>query len=164
MMWIGPFQGGSLSSSRYLANERDKLNKASSRRSQRLKSQRVQHIQGRAGKETPTQNQPSIKHRVSGARTTKSHTRIHSVTATGHTVSPAPLSLGRPLNIPRPIVQSEKPISDTRGPKRSQNLPLNREGTSTGKTCIIPATSVSGSQHIPSPPKKVQRRRNGGLT
>ncbi|KAJ7937936.1 hypothetical protein B0H13DRAFT_1852224 [Mycena leptocephala] len=153
------------SSAQNLANERQKLKKASPRRSERLKSQRVQHIQGRAGKETAMQNQPSIKHKGSSGRTMKSHTHSHSVTAIEQTVSPGPDSLGGPPNIPRPIVQSKKvvyflvqqPISDIRGPKRPQDLALNREGTSTGKTCIIPATRVSGSQHMPSPPKKSSR-------
>ncbi|KAJ7768771.1 hypothetical protein B0H14DRAFT_3165058 [Mycena olivaceomarginata] len=162
------------SSAQHLANEPEKLKKASPRRSQRLKPQRAQHIQGRAGKEpscatpdyetkvpvgsgvpeTATQNgtsnaQPSIKHKVSGARTMKSHTHSHSVTATEQTVSPGPDSLGGPPNIPRPVVQSEKvvyflfaysrtlvhrPISDTRGPKRSQDLPLNRESHSLPKS------------------------------
>ncbi|KAJ7797264.1 hypothetical protein B0H14DRAFT_2619133 [Mycena olivaceomarginata] len=71
-----------------------------------------------------------VEHKVSGTRTMKSHTHNHSVTATEQT-----------------------PISDTRGPKRSQDLPLNREGTSMGTTRIIPATWVSGSQHIPSLPQ-----------
>ncbi|KAJ7897922.1 hypothetical protein B0H14DRAFT_3581526 [Mycena olivaceomarginata] len=40
------------SSAQHLANECEKLKKASPRRTERFKSQRVQHIQGRAGKET----------------------------------------------------------------------------------------------------------------
>ncbi|KAJ7815092.1 hypothetical protein B0H14DRAFT_2603709 [Mycena olivaceomarginata] len=85
---VGKSKAGRLqadSSVEHLANECEKLKKAASRRSQRLKSQCVQHIQGRAGKETATQNQPSIKHKVSGGRTMKSHTHSHSVTATEQT-------------------------------------------------------------------------------
>ncbi|KAJ7904015.1 hypothetical protein B0H13DRAFT_1881950 [Mycena leptocephala] len=100
------------SSAQHLANEIQKLKKASPRRSQSLKPQRAQHIQGRAGKEplwatpdyktkvpvgsgvpeTATQNgtsnaQPSIKHKISGVRTMKSHTHSHSVTAIEQTGS-----------------------------------------------------------------------------
>ncbi|KAJ7746100.1 hypothetical protein B0H14DRAFT_2637052 [Mycena olivaceomarginata] len=123
------------SSAQHLANEREKLRKASPRRSQRLKSQHVQHIQGRAGKETATQNQSSIKRKVSGARTMRSHTHSHSVTATEQTVSPGPDYLAPRI--------SHDPLFNRR-----------REGTSMGEICIIPATRVSGSQHIPSPSKK----------
>ncbi|KAJ7936373.1 hypothetical protein B0H13DRAFT_1853435 [Mycena leptocephala] len=101
--------------------------------------------------ETATQNgtlnaQTSIKYKVSGARGMISHTHSHSLTATEQTVGPGLDSPGGRPNIPRPVVQSEKVIS--------QDLPLNREGTSTGKTRLTPATRVSGSQQIPSPPKK----------
>ncbi|KAJ7869365.1 hypothetical protein B0H13DRAFT_1896723 [Mycena leptocephala] len=109
------------SSVRHLANEHEKLENASPRRSQRLKPQ------GRAEKE-PLHIMPSyatkvsIKHKVSGARTTTSH------------VNPGRDSLEEPPNISHPVAQSEKPTSNTKAPQKAQNLPLKREGTSTDRT------------------------------
>lgn len=122
-------------SAQNLANEHEKLKNASPRRSQRLKPQRAQHVQGRARKEpscatpdyetivpvgsgvpeTAMQNgtknaQPSIKQKVSDAKMMKSHTHSHSVTATAHTVSLSPDSFGRPPNIPLTVIQSEKVV------------------------------------------------------
>ncbi|KAJ7926644.1 hypothetical protein B0H13DRAFT_2561701 [Mycena leptocephala] len=127
-------------SSAHLANEREKLKKASPRRSQRLKPERVQQIQGRAGKEpscatpddetkvpvgsgvpeTATQNgtpnaQPSIKHKVSGTRTMKSHTHNHSVTATEQTTAnvinaPAHIRHKGPKEITRPAVEQGRNV------------------------------------------------------
>ncbi|KAJ7793799.1 hypothetical protein B0H14DRAFT_2622492 [Mycena olivaceomarginata] len=137
---VGQLQADS--SAEHLANEHEKLKKASPRRSQRLKPQHAQHIQGRAGKEpacatpddetkvpvgsgvpeTAMQNgtpnaQPSIKHKVSGTRAMKSHTHNHSVTATEQTVIPSPDSLCL-TNIPK---------RDTLGPPSLSNSPSEPE-------------------------------------
>ncbi|KAJ7923212.1 hypothetical protein B0H13DRAFT_2316741 [Mycena leptocephala] len=139
------------SSIRHLANEHEKLENASPRRSQRLKPQeRAEkeplHIMPSYATKVPV----SIKHKVSGARTT-SH------------VNPGHDSLEEPPNIPRPVAQSEKPTSNTKAPQKAQNLPLKREGTSMDRTRNIRVTSGSGSQRgVPrtlrtSTPRKMSR-------
>ncbi|KAJ7502221.1 hypothetical protein B0H11DRAFT_2188511 [Mycena galericulata] len=112
------------------ANEREKFENASPRRSQRLKPQgreeqeplRIMQsyatkVPVGSGAPGPSRDsgtshlQVSIKHKVSSARMTTS-----------------------------------QPISDTKAPQKAQNLPLTREGTSTDRTRNIASTSGSGSQ------------------
>ncbi|KAJ7790610.1 hypothetical protein B0H14DRAFT_2625845 [Mycena olivaceomarginata] len=141
------------SSVQLLANEREKFENVSPRRSQRLKPQRREgqeplHIMQSYAKKVsvgsgapgPSRDsgtshlQLSIKHKVSSARTTTSH------------VNPGRDSLEGPPNIPRPVAQLEKPTSDTNAPQKAQNLPLTKEGKSTDRTRNVAATSGSGSQ------------------
>ncbi|KAJ7820430.1 hypothetical protein B0H14DRAFT_2599934 [Mycena olivaceomarginata] len=123
------------SSAQHLANECEKLKKASPRRSQRLKSQRVQHIQGQAGKETATQNRPSIKHKGSGGRTMKSHTHSHSVTTTEQT-----------------------------GSKEITRLAFEQGRNVDGQNMHHSSHQGAGFTAYAITSHKVQQRRNGGLT
>ncbi|KAJ7250960.1 hypothetical protein C8J57DRAFT_1238829 [Mycena rebaudengoi] len=146
-------------SAQNLANEHEKLKNASPRRSQRLKPQRAQHVQGRARKEpscatpdyetivpvgsgvpeTAMQNgtknaQPSIKQKVSDAKMMKSHTHSHSVTATAHTGS---------KEITRPAFKQGKNVD--------------------GQNMHHPSHQGVGFTVYPITPQKVQWGRNGGL-
>ncbi|KAJ7478864.1 hypothetical protein B0H11DRAFT_1916546 [Mycena galericulata] len=113
-----------------LANEREKFENVSPRRSQRLKPQgreeqeplRIMQsyatkVPVGSGAPGPSRDsgtshlQVSIKHKVSSARMTTSH-----------------------------------PTSDTKAPQKAQSRPLTREGTSTDRTRNVASTSGSGSQ------------------
>ncbi|KAJ7898924.1 hypothetical protein B0H14DRAFT_3554372 [Mycena olivaceomarginata] len=147
------------SSAQNVADELEKLEKVSPRRSQRLNPQRAQHVQGRAGKDS---KEPSCA-------TPDYETKVPVGSGVPETATQNGTKKAQPLDQAQGLrgeddeithAQSltdcyrtdlHQPISSTRG---SQDLPFDREGTSTGKTPIIPATRVSGSQHIPSSRKK----------
>ncbi|KAJ7677380.1 hypothetical protein B0H14DRAFT_2656109 [Mycena olivaceomarginata] len=111
------------------------------------------------GKGTATQNQPSIKHKVSGARTMKSHTHSHSVTATEQTVSPGPDSLGGPPEYP----------ATHRSIEEGGLLFVRLKQTANGRNVGWQNMHHSSHQGVgfiayPITPQKVQQRQNGGLT
>ncbi|KAJ7853988.1 hypothetical protein B0H14DRAFT_3652842 [Mycena olivaceomarginata] len=154
------------SSAQNLANEREKLKKClpedhrglnlnvlNTYKDRRERNHRVRHRTMRRKYRSAQEFQKQLRKTEQKTFSPRSRTRTDC--------EPGPHSFGGPPNIPLTVVQSEKVVyfllaysRPLMGPKRSQDLPMNREGTSTGQTRIVPAIRVSGSQHIPSPPKK----------